>query len=163
MEHQTEEWRQFRKTRYEVSNTGKVRRGKRILKPQSASTQRSYYQVRIFNGIDKLGKLHYVHRMVVECFIGKIPKGMEVNHINADTKDNRVENLEIVTKEENLADFYISGNSLNKGQSKLTKDDVHNIRYVWTDDTIASIARRLNVTRNSVYRVRKRETWNFVP
>lgn len=44
----------------------------------------------------------YVHRLVAEYFISEIPNGYEVNHINGNTKDNRVENLEIVSHKENM-------------------------------------------------------------
>jgi hypothetical protein len=42
-----------------------------------------------------------VHRLVAEYFIGPIPKGMVVNHINHNKMDSRVENLEIITQKEN--------------------------------------------------------------
>lgn len=50
------------------------------------------------------GKVYKVHRLVVETFIGPIPDGYEVDHINRDRSDNRVGidgNLRIVTKSEN--------------------------------------------------------------
>ena len=42
------------------------------------------------------------HRVVWEEANGPIPDGMEVDHINGDTKDNRLENLRIVTHSDNL-------------------------------------------------------------
>lgn len=44
-----------------------------------------------------------VHRLVWETFIGKIPDGMEIDHINGDKTDNRLDNLQCVTHIENLA------------------------------------------------------------
>ncbi len=46
----------------------------------------------------------YVHRLVWESFIGEIPEGMEIDHINSNRLDNRLENLQLVTKKENLGD-----------------------------------------------------------
>ena len=43
-----------------------------------------------------------LHRVVWEEANGPIPDGMEVDHINGDTKDNRLENLRIVTHSDNL-------------------------------------------------------------
>ena len=39
---------------------------------------------------------------MAEAFIGEIPDGWVVNHINADPTDNRVENLEICTQAQNI-------------------------------------------------------------
>lgn len=39
----------------------------------------------------------YMHRLITNC-----PRDYEVDHINADTLDNRRANLEIVTKKQNL-------------------------------------------------------------
>ena len=42
-----------------------------------------------------------VHRAVWEAFNGPIPGRLEVNHINLDRQDNRLENLELLTHQEN--------------------------------------------------------------
>lgn len=43
----------------------------------------------------------YVHRLVFETFVGEIPQGYEIDHINTVRDDNRIENLRVVTKKEN--------------------------------------------------------------
>lgn len=43
----------------------------------------------------------YVALLVWEAFNGPIPKGMQVNHINEDKSDNRLENLNLMTPKEN--------------------------------------------------------------
>lgn len=42
-----------------------------------------------------------VHRLVYETFYGKIPAGMEIDHIDTIRDNNRVENLRCVTHKEN--------------------------------------------------------------
>lgn len=42
-----------------------------------------------------------VHRFVWEYFNGPIPKGLVVDHINSDRKDNRLVNLQVITMSEN--------------------------------------------------------------
>lgn len=50
-----------------------------------------------------------IHRLMVETFIGEIPKGMQVNHINGDRYDNRLSNLEVVTPLENMQHAHRNG------------------------------------------------------
>lgn len=87
---------------YEVSDEGRVRSLKfskvKILKPGINST--GYLQVSLWkNGKMKVFTVHY---LVVTTFKGPIPPGMQVNHVNENKLDNRLENLEVVTAKENL-------------------------------------------------------------
>ena len=52
--------------------------------------------------IDGKYKYVYAHRMVYENFIGEIPVGMDINHIDGDKTNNDISNLEIVTRIENI-------------------------------------------------------------
>ena len=47
------------------------------------------------------GKFIAVHRAVYETFVGEIPQGYEIDHINTIRDDNRVDNLRAVTPKEN--------------------------------------------------------------
>lgn len=44
----------------------------------------------------------YCHRIVWEMHCGNIPEGYEIDHVNHDRSDNRIENLRIVKKKDNL-------------------------------------------------------------
>jgi len=55
---------------------------------------------------DGKGKTARIHRLVASAFIGEIPEGMDVNHINGDSGDNRASNLEIVTHSQNVIHRY---------------------------------------------------------
>ena len=43
-----------------------------------------------------------VHRVIWETFIGEIPEGYQIDHINTIRDDNRLENLRVVTRKENM-------------------------------------------------------------
>lgn len=52
--------------------------------------------------VDGKYKNFYVHRLVVEAFIGEIPDGMVVNHLDYNKANNCIDNLEITTQKENV-------------------------------------------------------------
>ena len=54
-------------------------------------------------------KTRNVHRLIWEAFNGPIPDRLEVNHRNGDKNDNRLENLELVTRSENMTHAYATG------------------------------------------------------
>ena len=52
-----------------------------------------------------------VHRLVWEEANGPIPSGMDIDHINGDRTDNRIENLRPVTRAENMKNCKVYKNS----------------------------------------------------
>ena len=86
--------------RYEVSDCGNVRNKKtgRILHP--GHTKDGYLQVVLYK--DGKKKTYRLHRLVWESFNGSIPEGYEVNHINEDKTDNRLCNLNLMTRTQNV-------------------------------------------------------------
>lgn len=53
-------------------------------------------------GVSKPNRMHIaVHRLVYETFVGEIPNGYEIDHINTIRDDNRLDNLRCVTSFEN--------------------------------------------------------------
>lgn len=90
---------------YEASNWGRIksinyhRTGKeKILRTEKSKT--GYLRV----GLCKDGKQKkfLVHRLVWGAFNGPIPDNMEINHINEDKTDCRLENLNLMTRTENM-------------------------------------------------------------
>jgi len=68
------------------------------LKP--GNNGRGYFHV----GLQKNGKHHTktIHRLVVKTFLHNPENKKEVDHINGDSKDNRLDNLRWITRSENL-------------------------------------------------------------
>ena len=104
--------------KYKITEEGEVFssmwKKQRPLQPQRASqSKKGYYQVRLYHPNDKrdkkgrkIGTLLYVHRLVWETFKGKIPEGKEIDHIDGDTKNNALDNLQVLTPRNNKTKYY---------------------------------------------------------
>lgn len=66
-------------------------------------------------------RAYYVHRLVATAFYGEIPKGYEVNHINGCKCDNRVCNLEICTRKQNIKHALDTGLFVRDKKGRFTK------------------------------------------
>ena len=47
-----------------------------------------------------------IHRLVYECFNGQIPLKMQINHIDSNKQNNCIDNLELMTRSENVKHAY---------------------------------------------------------
>lgn len=47
-----------------------------------------------------------VHRLVYEAFVGPIPEGFVIDHINDTKDDNRLENLQMLSVKENTQKYW---------------------------------------------------------
>ena len=111
------EWRKTRESsRYEVSDLGEVRGPSgRVLKP--TLMQIGYYSVAISLGNHKVVR-QYVHRLVAEAFLGELSDDVVVNHKNHDKLDNRLENLELVSRGHNAEHWAKPNRSDTAGRNR---------------------------------------------
>lgn len=72
----------------------------------------NYHQVQPYQNGKR--KVCYVHRLVLSAFTGQVPQGMEVNHIDGNTSNNCVTNLEWVTRQENINHAHKRGSFTNR-------------------------------------------------
>ena len=103
---------------YKVDVDGTVisyKHGKtRVLKPQLVSQSlKKYLAVGLFNDSnrrnnrgEKVPKFHYVHRLVYETYMGEIPENLEVDHIDENPHNNKLENLRLVTAKQNARSYF---------------------------------------------------------
>jgi hypothetical protein len=159
-----EHWKPIRdyEELYEVSNLGNVRRILKYrnskdacLKPGVATG--GYHQVSLCRENKKNQRL--VHRMVAEAFIG-IPDGMVINHKNGIKSDNRLANLEVVTRSENERHKWDVLGIKIRNLAKLTQSDADSIRLLRTSGmTLKAIAAQYGVSLSNIHYVVTYKTW----
>lgn len=86
---QGEVWQQHPKDFY-VSNFGRIKMVNGYI-TTGWKQKDAYHQVRIKS------KTFYVHRLVLETFVGECPEGFECDHIDRNRSNNMLENLRWIT------------------------------------------------------------------
>lgn len=125
-----EEWKDIEgyEGRYQISNLGNVMSllglSPRLLKLRTGGRGYSYNRMRVLLYKGGKGKTKKIHRLVAEHFIPNPTNSPEVNHIDGNLRNNRVENLQWCTRSENELHARRTGikkgNYLGKLYKKLT-------------------------------------------
>jgi len=163
-----EKWRSVPgfKGAYFVSNKGRVKSYKtgkeKFLRFNMASR---YPRVRLCNGPHV--ETWDVHRLVYSVFVGLIPPGKCVRHLNDMKTDNRLENLAIGTNADNARDR-ARNNLMPKGEdhhrAKLTDDIVIEMRKMFRKGLSAvHISKIFGVDSSVAHAAIRGKTWSHVP
>jgi len=156
---------------YRVSSAGDVS-GPRRAKLAGYRDKNGYPCVGLYAGGQRQSNVK-VHRLVAAAFIGPIPDGMQVNHINGVRHDNRVANLEIVTCAENVRhSFQVLGRKgvntrplFGSGHhhASLTEAEVKMIRFLYSKGARqVDLAACFRTPQTNISRIIRREAWRHV-
>jgi hypothetical protein len=109
-------------------------------------------------------KTEAVHRLVARAFLGDRPSDeYEVNHIDGNKANNRVDNLEWVTPEENrqhAVDMGLVPQGEACGNSKLTAEEVVKIRILVNSGTPRKhVAERYDVSKPTIDAIMQGRVW----
>lgn len=112
-------------------------------------------------------KRMYVHRLVAIAHIEYFGDYSEltVNHKDYNKLNNNVENLEWMSRGDNIRYSFneYHGNFGEKHYlSKLTKEDVLKIREMSKYYSDLELSKIFNVSKTSIYDIRKKRTWKYV-
>ena len=107
------------------------------------------------------GKCYYIHRLVALAYIPNPDNKPEVDHINNNKADNRVENLRWVTAKENSKHITESG---NRKCQKLTNENAEEIAIKFSKGvSITKICIEYHISRTTARKAanRKRKFQNY--
>lgn len=114
------------------------------------------------------GKIHSVHRLILQTFVGPCPAGMECCHDpDPDPANCKLDNLRWDTRQANHDDKCRAGRQARgstAGRAKLTEDDVNKIRALaLAGVSQRELARRFGVDRVSIQYILRRRNWKHLP
>ncbi len=157
---------------YAVSNMGRV---KRTSRPRSGPTypgkvlacrpNRFGYRCVVLR---KDGENYWrtVHKLVCLAFLGPKPPGKEINHLDGDKLNSRLDNLEYCTSQANSlhrARVLKKCVGSENGGSKLTEADIPQIRArLAAGESQQSIANDYHVSQETVSRIHLRRNWAHI-
>ena len=142
-----EVWKSIGKTGYEVSDLGRIRRGERILAGSYHSDGYTFMTI--------TGEQLPLHRFVANAFIPNPNNLPEVNHKDGNKMNNSVENLEWVTRSENMKHAHELGlqpKGLSTYSGKFTEEQREKIKQLWNDGRHSKreLARIYNVSHTCI-------------
>lgn len=161
-----EEWRPCLEGVYEASCEGRIRRvvsapGARVGRILRSRPNLHGYEI-VTVSIDGAVRTVQVHVAVAAAFLGPRPAGMDVNHRNGNKRDNRLVNLEYVTRSENHKHAFRSGLRPAVGR-KLTDSEVRKIRRRHAaGEKMVNLAKVYGVSPSLVSMVVSRQRWSHV-
>lgn len=145
---------------YEISDLGRIkslRQHNRIMKPWPVT---GYPTVCLCGPTGQKNKA--VHIIVAIAFIGPVPEGKEVHHKNENRGDPRLENLEYVTRQENIQRSIAHYRGPFNASSKLSVAEIREIRALYPTTPGSVLAKKFNVKRATIYAVAARRRWGYI-
>lgn len=155
---------------YLVSNFGRVKslkKGSEVILSLWTDTD-GYLCINLWK--DGKGQFFRVHRLVAAAFLDNKDNLPEVNHKDGDKTNNFVENLEWVTRLQNVRHSFDTGLKTpiygeQNGRHKLTQSDVDEIRKTYVKGSRVfgggALAKKYGVTKKVIYDIINNKRWTY--
>lgn len=159
---------------YQISNLGRV---KSCRPANGIGPLKDIYRLvkshKDHNNYDRIGLRKdgkqvkmFVHRLVLETFVGPCPDGMESRHMDGNKDRNILDNLEWGTPTENRHDRIRHGThnrGENHGMSILAVEQVKEIKNLLDEGKLyeRQIGEMFNVSRDVVSKIKQGKNWGW--
>ena len=155
---------------YHISTAGQVRRMTKARGARAGLMLTHYVRPDGYHVVNLrrggLGCVRFVHRLVLEAFVGPCPPGMEACHFDGNKGNNTLSNLRWDTRAGNMHDQSRHGKT-NRGEKAhnavLTPDLVRDIRQMRADGIpIRQVAAYAGVAESTVSLAVHRKNWAHI-
>lgn len=169
---------------YEASSGGRIRSLDRIVVRSVGNFHRegallnpslnAYGYLRVALSVGGVGRTRTVHSLIAQAFLPNPPgevsaksDGWSINHIDGIKTNNRVENLEYVTKSGNIRHAWenklLSHSGMKNSQATLTDQDIRDIRAAYAGgEPQSSLRARYGKSSSTISYIVRRITWTHV-
>ena len=145
--------------RYEVSSLGRIRafpsiRGHAGGMKSPYRQKKGHLAIDLYSGGKQTRKKAYVHRLVLEAFVGPCPNGMEGCHGDGNPANNSLQNLRWDTPSANWEDARKHGTARIRDThhwTKLSSEDLLTIKKLKSEGLLQrQIAEKFNVCQQAI-------------
>ena len=141
---------------FNISRNGVIKKpGDRITK---GSNQGGYLLIYITNSINNIKKKWRIHRLMAMVFLPNPDNKPQVNHKDGDKKNNKLSNLEWVTRKENIQHVYDNNMSKSAVRLKVKHPDGNIVEY----NSISDAARKLPFYEGAIHKFKKYHGYEFI-
>lgn len=155
---------------YQVSNLGSVKNKHGLIMKQ-ATARNGYKHLMLKYGKPESPN-RLVHRLVAQAFLPNKKNKSDVNHINSNRRDNRVCNLEWVTRSENILHSYNKNNKKtnsiairggNNPNALLTIDKVREIKKrIASGESLKVLSKDFDCSYSNIKNIKSGKCWGYV-